>query len=72
MAKLGNLNIRHGGRFVSVDENATGDQLRRILGTGDASHLVAPDGREIPSAGRVRDYIHDGDPVAARPEFEYW
>ena len=70
--KMGQFNVKHGGRFIRVDENATGTQLKHMLGVDPDAHVVAPNGREIPDSGSVGNYLHDGDPVSARPEFEYW
>ena len=69
---MGELNVKHGGRFVRIDENATGSQLRRMLGVDPDAHVVGPDGREIPDSEVVGNYLRDGDAVSARPEFEYW
>ncbi|MEM2271939.1 MAG: hypothetical protein QXR44_05595 [Thermoproteota archaeon] len=71
---MGSIRTKRAGddRIVTIDENATGAELKRALGLPSDSILANARNQIIADNERIGNKVRDGEEVAAMPNYRFW
>lgn len=71
---MGSIRIRRAGdsNIVTLDENATGAEVKQVLGLPSDSVLTNARNQIITDNERIGNKVRDGEEVAVRPNYKYW
>lgn len=69
---MGSMHFQKDGKAYSVEEDATGAEVKRILNLPTDSVLINARNEEIKDRDRVGSKVSDGETLAARPSYINW
>jgi hypothetical protein len=69
---MGSIRLRKDGKTIVVDENTTGAELKKMLDLPSDSILINAMNKMIPDNALIKNYVKDGEEIAAEPNYIYW
>jgi len=69
---LGSIHVKKDGRLHTLNEEATGAQVKQLLNLPPDSVLVNARNEQIGDFEEVGSKVKDGESIASYPSFKYW
>jgi hypothetical protein len=69
---MGSIHFQKDGKAYSVEEDATGAEVKRILDLPPDSVLINARNEEIKNRESIGSKVRDGEALAARPSYINW
>lgn len=64
--------MKKDGRLCTLNEEATGAQVKKLLNLPSDSILVNARNEQITDDEMIGDKVRDGESIASYPSFQYW
>lgn len=69
---MGSIHVKKDGELHTLNEEATGSEVKKLLNLPPDSVLVNARNEQIGDYGAIGDKVKDGEAIAAYPSFRYW
>jgi len=69
---MGSIHVRKDGKLYTLNEEATGSEVKQLLNLPPDSVLVNARNEQISDYEAIGNKVKDGEDVAAYPSFRYW
>lgn len=69
---MGSIHIKKDGKVYTMNEEATGAQVKQLLDLPSDSVLVNERNQQINDYEAIGDKVRDDESIAAYPSFQYW
>lgn len=69
---MGSIHLKKDGKMYTMNEEATGAQVKRLMSLPPDSVLVNERNEQIGDYEAIGDKTKDGESLAAYPSFQYW